>query len=62
MDATKGFDYSRRTFLIIRHNSCVIDDVQKLGTADSSEDSLKSQKPVQNMEAYLPRNHSRCGR
>lgn len=23
---------------------------------------LKSQEPVQNMEAYLPRNHSRCGR
>lgn len=60
MDATKGL--TRRTVLIIRHNSYVTDDVQKLGTADSSEDSLKSQETVQNMEAYLPRNHSRCGR
>lgn len=40
VDATKGFDYIRRTVLIIRHNSYVTDEVQKLGTADSSEDSL----------------------
>lgn len=60
MGATKGL--TRRRVLIIRPNSYVTDEVQKLGTADSSEDSLKSQEPVQNMEAYLPRNHSRCGR